>query len=113
MFVLRSTLDSTVAVYNGEVLHLRQELAEERTRIRELATLLAKAVDATEAERATLAEVARNMHQALGQGVEAARALLDKELAAMRMELAVERGKREVLSVQLRISQNNADWLRG
>lgn len=113
MFVLRSTLDSTVAVYNGENLRLTQQLAEERDRVRELTAQLAKAVEATEAERATLAEVARNLHTALGQGIEVARAALDKELAAMRQELVVERAKRELLAVQLRIAQHNADWLRG
>lgn len=113
MFVLRSTLDSTLQVYNADILRLRQELSEERARTRELTTQLAKAVAATEDERATLAEVARNLHTALGQGVEVAKAALDKELAAMRQELAVERGKRELMAVQLRIAQHNADWLRG
>ena len=58
MFVLKSTFESSLQAWNADILRLRQELSEEQARSRELTRQLAKAVEATEEERATLAEVA-------------------------------------------------------
>lgn len=112
MFVLRQTFDTTVASYNADNLRLRQELADERADKHKLAEALRSSQVAVEQERESLAVVARNMHQAIKDGSESSSAVIGKELEALRMELAVERAKRELLAGQLALSQKDCEWLR-
>jgi hypothetical protein len=112
MFVLRSTLDATVAAHNADNIRLQGELADARRSLRELADLHQKAIAATEDQRNVLADVARNLHSAILAATNAATQALGKELADMRLELARERAQRELLAGQLRIAQKDADWLR-
>lgn len=112
MFVLKSRYTADLAASNAEVLRLRQELKTAHDHVMTLSQNLARAQDATEDERATLADVARNLHVVLGQSVDEARDILEGQIAAARHELAVERGKREVFERQLMLAQKDAEWLR-
>lgn len=112
MFVFRSTFDATVAAHNADNIRLQGELADARRALLTLGDLHHKAIDATDAERGVLADVARNLHTAILDASLAATTVLGKEMAALRLELARERGQRELLAGQLRIAQKDADWLR-
>jgi hypothetical protein len=112
MLILKTTHELIVSTYNVEILALRQQIASLQEHNALLAGVVQEVRTATETERGTLAEVARNLHTALGQATATATVILEKELAAMRQELAVERGKRELYATQLKIAQKDADWLR-
>ena len=112
MFVLRSTFDATVSSYNADNLRLRQELADERADKHKLAEALTVVTGAVEKEREALTVVARNMHTAIRDGAEQGSQVIAKEMEALRLELAVERAKREVLASQLGLAQKDCEWLR-
>jgi hypothetical protein len=112
MLVFRSTMDAAVAAHNADNIRLQGELADARRALRELGDLHRKAIDATEADRAMLADVARNLHTAILDATNRGTEVIGKELTALRLELARERAQRELLAGQLRIAQKDADWLR-
>ncbi len=112
MFVLRSTFDSSIAAYNADNLRLRTELADERADKHKVVEQLAATQKSLDADRETLAQVARNLHAAISDATTRGDSAIGKELEAMRLELARERAQRELLATQLKLAQKDADWLR-